>query len=282
VTDPDPRASPTVDYGALESHVDALATRFRHASPYPHLVLDGLLVPDVARALEAVFPARVDDTWTHYRHYNNNTLGLTEAAAFPPLVGRVVDELNAPRFRTLLSDITGFRNLLADDMLEGGGLHMTEAGGFLNLHADFTNHHYHRNWQRRCNLILFLNSDWRDEWGGALELWERDLSACRVRVPVRNNTAVLFETGRDTFHGYPDPLTCPAGVARRSLALYYYTEEASVLAQSTNYRARPGEPLARRALIAADRTALGFYTAAKERLGLSDRFASRLLKWFRR
>jgi hypothetical protein len=101
-------------------------------------------------------------------------------------------------------------------------------------------------------------------------------------VPVRNNTAVLFETARDTFHGYPDRLTCPPAFTRKSLALYYYTAEEHVLARSTNYRARPGETAARRALIAADRTALWIYTQVKERLGLSDRLVSRMLKRFRR
>ncbi len=282
VTSPELLASPVVEYGSLEPRADTLAATFRDAAPYPHLIFDALLRPAVARELEAEFPTGAGDNWTHYRHYNNDTLGLTDVAAFPPLLRRVVEELNSPRFTCLLSHITGYSNMLADDMLEGGGLHMTEAGGFLNLHADFTNHHYHRTWQRRCNLILFLNSDWQEAWGGALELWERDLSACRVRVPVRNNTAVLFETARDTFHGYPDKLTCPAGTARKSLALYYYTAEAKVVARSTNYRARPGESMARRALVAADRNLLRAYTVAKERFGLSDRLVSRLLKRFRR
>lgn len=272
----------TVDYEPLEARAGELSARFRGASPYPHLVLDRPLAPAVARALELEFPATIGDRWTHYRHYNNDTLGLSDVRALPPLVRRVVDELNSPRFTALLSRITGFPDLLADGTLDGGGLHMTGAGGFLNLHADFTNHHVHRRWQRRCNFILFLNSDWRDEWGGALELWERDLSACRVRVPVRNNTAVLFETARDTFHGYPDRLTCPPGRARKSLALYYYTAERTVLASSTNYRPRPGEPLSRRALIALDRNALWLYTRAKERFGLSDRLVSRVLRVFRR
>ena len=245
-------------------------------------MIDDLLRPDAALALETGFPKQVAETWTHYCHYNNNTLGLTKFDALPSPAQAAVRELNSDRFCSVLSRITGFDNLLADDMLEGGGLHMTEAGGFLNLHADFTNHHYHRRWQRRCNLILFLNSDWQEEWGGALELWERDMSTCRVRVPVRNNVAVLFETARDTFHGYPDPLTCPPGAARKSLALYYYTEEDRVEARSTNYRARPGEGLKQRVLTAADRTILNLYTRAKQTFGLSDDFASRLLRLFGR
>jgi hypothetical protein len=279
---PQNAGEPILDYQALEARVADLAPRFREAEPYPHLVIENLLRPEAATLLEADFPRRVSDTWTHYRHYNNNTLGLTKLDALPPSVQDAIRELNSERFCALLSQITGFEDLLADDMLEGGGLHMTEAGGFLNLHADFTNHHYHKRWQRRCNLILFLNSDWQDEWGGALELWERDLSRCRARVPVRNNVAVLFETARDTFHGYPDPLTCPPGAARKSLALYYYTEEEKVEARSTNYRARPGEGLKQRVFTAADRTVLNLYTRAKQAFGLSDDFASRLLRLFGR
>lgn len=271
-----------VDFEFLESRAAELRARFQGASPYPHLVFDRLLVPDVARALEAEFPTAVDDRWTHYHHYNNHTLGLTRIEAFPPLIRQVTEELNSSRFTSLLSRITGFANLLSDARLEGGGLHMTETGGFLNLHADFTNHHRHRSWQRRCNLILFLNTEWHESWGGSLELWERDLSACRVKVPVRNNVAVVFETARDTFHGYPDRLTNPRGSARKSLALYYYTEERKVLALSTNYRARPGESAGRRAMIAVDRIALRLYTTIKERLGLSDQFVSRVLRLFRR
>jgi hypothetical protein len=280
--EPGDPAGSVVDYAWLDCQAEALAARFRAASPYPHLVFDALLRPEIAQALEQEFPTAVDGFWTHYHHYNSSTLGLTRLDALPPLVRRVIEELNGPRFTDLLSRVTGFPSLLSDDLLEGGGLHMTERGGFLNLHADFTNHHYHRTWQRRCNLILFLNSDWQDAWGGALELWERDLSACGVKVPVRHNAAVLFETARDTFHGYPDRLTNPEGTVRKSLALYYYTKEARVVARSTNYRARPGESVVRRALIAADRTALRAYTAAKERLGLSDRMVSRVLKLFRR
>ena len=61
------------------------------------------------------------------------------------------------------------------DRLEGGGLHQSPAGGFLNIHADFTVHPHHRNWQRRANLLLYLNDDWKPEYGGDLELWTKDM-----------------------------------------------------------------------------------------------------------
>ena len=91
--------------------------------------------------------------------------------------------------------------------------------------------------------------------------------------------AALDEVARliglnESIHGYPDPITCPADVTRKSIALYYYTvEQQPVVPRSTNYRARPGDG-ARAALIWLDNKLLAGYSKVKRALGLSDNFAS--------
>jgi hypothetical protein len=80
---------------------------------------------------------------------------------------------------------------------------------------------------------------------------------------------LVFTTSADSFHGHPDGLTCPPDVARRSMALYYFTEEERVVRRSTNYRARPEDGW-RKVLIGADRMAVDLYDRAKRRLGVSD------------
>ena len=80
----------------------------------------------------------------------------------------MIDELNSPQFVSWLGDLTGIPDLMPDPSLEGGGMHQTQAGGFLNIHADFTMHHHRENWRRRCNLILYLSEGWMEEWGGHL------------------------------------------------------------------------------------------------------------------
>jgi hypothetical protein len=35
------------------------------------------------------------------------------------------------------------------------------------------------------------------------------------------NRAVLFDTSQNSWHGLPEPLRCPLGVTRNSLAVYY-------------------------------------------------------------
>jgi len=226
-----------------------------------------------------VFPEPNSSAWIQYKHANENKLGLTKRELFPPAIGRVVDELNSPEFLAWLSQLTGIAGLVSDETLEGGGLHQSSRGGFLNVHADFTMHHHRKNWRRRINLIVYLNERWRPEWGGALEVWDPEVTHCVAKYQPMLNHAVIFNTVDDSFHGYPDPLTCPEGVSRKSLALYYYTPEASAAraGRSTNYRARPGDTAVRAALIWADKQAVHWYSRVKETFGLSDDFASRVL-----
>ena len=95
-------------------------------------------------------------------------------------------------------------------------------GGRLGIHADF-NRHPRFDLDRRLNLLVYLNKDWREEYGGHLELWNRGMTHCEVKILPVFNRVVLFSTTDFTYHGHPDPLACPEGMTRKSLALYYYT-----------------------------------------------------------
>lgn len=262
----------------------SLTRQFRENQPYPHLHLRGFLEPDVAAELAREFPGLGTDAWTSYKHPNENKLGLTKRSLFPPRLGEVVDELNSPDFVHWLSQVTGIPGLLADDLLEGGGLHQSGPGGFLNVHTDFSMHHYHKHWRRRVNLILYLNPGWREEWGGAIELWDRDVRKCVAKVPPLLNDALIFETNDISYHGFPEPLRCPEGESRKSVALYYYTLDpgATVTGRSTNYRPRPQDGPVKSAMIWMDKLAVDLYSRAKARFGFSDEFASRVLGFLSR
>jgi hypothetical protein len=68
-----------------------------------------------------------------------------------------------------------------------------------------------------------LNKDWREEYGGHLQLWDRDVTRCEAKVLPIFNRMMVFGTTDFTFHGHPDPLQCPEGMTRKSLALYYFS-----------------------------------------------------------
>jgi hypothetical protein len=151
--------------------------------------------------MAADFPEAQSAEWIQYKHGNENKLGLSQRVLFPPSIRAVVDELNSPPFVAWLSELTGIANLIADSSLDGGGLHQVQRGGFLNVHTDFSVHHYRSHWQRRVNLILYLTPDWRDEWGGALEFWDPRMSARASQYYPRLNHAVIFNTDGQSLHG---------------------------------------------------------------------------------
>jgi hypothetical protein len=266
-----------LDYGRWETRLDELAAVYRGAEPFPHVVLDDFLVPAAADRVLAEFPAVTDGEWIHYRHVNENKHGMTDREAAGPAAAAVMAELLSARFVGLLERLTGLPALLADPSLEGGGLQQSERGGFLNVHADFTVHPHRPDWRRRVNVLLYLNPNWDDAWGGQLELWDRSMSRCVRRVSPQHNRVVIFGTDETTFHGHPDPLACPERQTRKSVALYYFSaERVRPVARSTEYRPRPGDG-AQALFIHADTLALRAYDRIKRRFGFDDRVISRVL-----
>jgi Rps23 Pro-64 3,4-dihydroxylase Tpa1-like proline 4-hydroxylase len=275
-------------YEIWESQMPPLVRQYRENHPCPHILLKDFLDPEVAHQASSQFPRAATEEWTQYKHANENKLGMAKRQLFPPALGAITDELNSPEFVAWISELTGIPNLMADPMLEGGGLHQSGRGGYLNVHTDFSMHHFHTHWRRRVNLILYLNPQWKEEWGGSLELWERaadgKMSRCAAKYLPLLNHALIFTTDERSLHGFPDPLTCPEGESRKSLALYYYTVEhdAKATAHSTDYFARPQDSWMKSATIWLDKKAVDLYSRAKARFGFSDEFASRVLGFLSR
>lgn len=171
---------------------------------------------------------------------------LSELRKMPECASTFIDYLNSSEFLFILEQITGIDKLIPDPDLQGGGVHAIEAGGFLKLHTDF-------NWNkklgahRRLNLLIYLNSDWNEDWGGSIELWNSNAEKMIFKLGPKLGKVMLFATTDYSYHGHPDPLTCPPGVWRKSIAIYYYTKERPkneiLFGESalTNYVERPGE-----------------------------------------
>jgi len=275
--EPDIEASaPVLDIERLQRDVERLHAIYQSAEPYPHIVIDDFLLPDAAAAAMAEFPPLDPEKWNNYLHVNERKFSHTDPDTWGPTLRRILEDLNSPRFVQFVGDLVGVDGLVADPSLEGGGLHQSTRGGFLNIHADYTVHPHNRKWQRRANLLLYLNDSWRPEYGGDLELWSADMKRCVEKVSPVANRALIFTTDATSFHGHPEPMGCPEGVARRSLALYYFSVEKDPVVRSTEYRARPGDG-AHSILIFADTQMLRAYDWGKRHLGISDQAASKLL-----
>lgn len=265
-----------IDVGSLTADLDETSARYAAAPPYPHIVLDDVLTPEAFAAAVQEFPGIRDPFWKGYLHVNETKYSNTLPDTWGSTLTAVAKEFVSPEFVDYLERLTGIEGLIPDWSMDGGGLHQTLRGGHLNIHADFSTHHTHENWARRVNILLYLNEEWQEEWGGQLELWDHDMTAVQGRVTPKGNRMFVFATSHDSFHGHPDPLLCPEDVARRSMALYYFTQEEQTVRRATNYRARPDDGV-RKVAIWADKKAVDLFDRAKRRLGVTDETAQRWL-----
>lgn len=234
------------------ARVEDDARSYASAAPFPHIVIDDFLDADALDAAMAEFPApeqvqdwrRADALDAQGRVAQVNKLGYSNELAFGPTLRQLVHTFHSGPFLRYLERLTGIAGLLPDPHMTGGGLHQYLPGAELRVHADF-NRLPGYGLDRRLNLLLYLNPVWNADWGGDLELWDRGMRACVQRIAPIANRCVVFSTTRDSYHGMPDPLRCPDGTTRRSLALYYYSnghpEQERGPDHSTLWQARPGE-----------------------------------------
>jgi Rps23 Pro-64 3,4-dihydroxylase Tpa1-like proline 4-hydroxylase len=211
-------------YANLKEAAARLAPQYQNAHPFPNIYLDNFFKEEVLDQVLAEFPDidKLKDK-IYYNNPNEDKLATKGDAQFGEATRKLVYYLNSQPFLEFLQEVTGIKEtLIPDPYFEGGGFHQIKPGGFLKVHVDF-HKHKRTGLSRRLNLLVYLNKDWEESYGGHFELWERDMSKSAVKILPLFNRIAMFSTTGDSWHGHPDPLSCPEGRSRKSLALYYYT-----------------------------------------------------------
>ncbi len=202
----------------------------RYDSPFDHWVVSDFLDIEHAKKLSEEFFSYDDqaEDIVHYKGWIGEKKACNRWDRFPPLTYKTFSELLTPEFTRYVSAITNIDRLIPDIGMHGGGWHMCKTGGSLATHLDYSIHPKLK-YQRKINLIIYLEEDYDPSWGGSLGLWSHNYENDKPLELVKNipplfNTAVLFDTSQNSWHGFPDPITCPEGKMRKSLAVYYVTD----------------------------------------------------------
>lgn len=227
-----------------------LTPTYNRGVPYPHIVLDNFIPTDIA-----------NQCYLNMSNYNNwgydDMLGYSEferdsqvnkfftpwsddtmnsLQSDMPVVWKVIQYLNSPMFLSYLENLTGINNIVADPTLNGGGCHYIKRGGKLSLHTDYGKHS-ENGLYRRLNLLLYLTPDWKEEWGGHLEMWRKEPRTLLKKILPSFNRAIIFNTTNKSIHGHPHPLDIPEDVGRYSIAMYYFTKDVPPNEQSDDVSA---------------------------------------------
>ena len=206
-------------FGSWINNLEQLNKNFINAQPYEHIVIDNFLNDEYISNIEKEFPENYDD-WFKYNNplevkYAYDNIGnLKKNTEFLFYI------LSSPQVINLFRKITGINNLNYDEYLHGAGIHAHPRNGKLAIHLDYEKHPISGK-ERRLNLILYLNKEWKEEWLGSTELWNQDVTECIFKSPIKFNSCLIFRTNDISWHGLPEPIKCPEGVFRKSLAYYY-------------------------------------------------------------
>ena len=235
----------SLDCYVARSIGEDLSGKYCFNEPYPHIVIDDFLPREMAEKILDRFPCGrgIDDIL-----YTNGYFGHNKRQIMPEscdgFCKSVFNFFNSRPILEFLEGLTAIDSLIGDPYFLGGGFHEISTGGKLGIHADFRiNEKIHL--ERRLNLLIYLNKDWPDEFGGCFEIWNKDMSKKKCSIKPIFNRCVIFSTGETSFHGHPDPLSTPSNVTRKSMALYYYTASKNIYSEipaySTMYHCRPAE-----------------------------------------
>jgi len=211
--------------------ITELQKSYQNNTPFPHIVIssaiDQDMLNDIAEEVNNFQPKAQKKFYGSIKKFSESKIDI-----LPKKTQKLLAFLNSDEFLKGITRITGIDNLISDPNYEGGGIHRTHKGGFLKVHTDF-NWSFELKAYRRVNVIIYLNKDWKDDWGGECEFWSYDRETEVKKVKPLFNNLVIFDTNDFTFHGHPFPLKCPKDCSRDSIAVYYYTKH-----KDSNYHKR--------------------------------------------
>jgi hypothetical protein len=220
---------------------------FGRSQPFRHICIDGFLTRSAANQAWADFPSfKVENAVNEFGAVGGKAAERNLSKVSPFYKDLYECFLSAP-FLNLMSDITGIPELLPDPKLFGGGTHENRDGQELDPHVDF-NRMEDLSAYRRLNLLIYLNPEWKAEWGGSIELHSDprhpEHNQIKAFEPIFNR-AVVFETNEVSWHGFPK-IRLPADkkhLSRKSISIYLYTKdrpaEEIVAPHATFYVQRP-------------------------------------------
>lgn len=206
------------------NNIQDLNNQFIENSPYPMIILDNFLPDGIAQQMYKECESIPDIHWSEFTR-KGSYMKECKKLEHAPVAFEFVNQMHSAPVMEWLCSLTGIKDLLPDPYITGAGYSRSFTGDSLQLHSDF-------NWNDRLklhrilNFIVYISPKWKEEWGGSLQFTDFNKTQIIQSVSPVFNRAIIWKYHRKGFHGYPDPLTCPAGISRNTFRLFYYYSNA--------------------------------------------------------
>lgn len=221
-----------------------LAEEFAHAKPCKHIVLDNFFEEEFAHALHDNFP-KFETLKVVRKSLNENKREDYHFERWHPAFGELRDFMITDEVSEFMSTLTGINGLFTNTDALGQGIHQGGKGSFLDVHIDVNVNVAKKLW-RRVNLLVYMNKDWKPEYKGDIEIWNKDMKTMAVKYPPIFNRAVIFLTDADSPHGY-EKINFPDGEYRKSYYAYFFTPmEEGVRYEDSRFLSKPYDALSKK------------------------------------
>ncbi len=215
-----------INFVAIENKLEQLAQDFATASPFSYVAIDNFADENKLYKILDTFPVPGTENLNKSRDYifAKNKYEKANFKEVSTECNQIYQDFISERFQQIICKITN-QDVFIDREFHGGGIHQGGEGSFLDMHVDFNYHPLHRNWFRNLNILLYLNPDWKQEYGGQLKLKHTQTGEYTEIEPLFNRCVIMF-TRDYTLHGY-DRISFPQGKFRRSIATYAYNLDSN-------------------------------------------------------
>ena len=207
---------------------DVLNFEFEN-SPYSHAIIDNFIKKEHIQYILS----DMNNLTINKSYYFGHESTEKHKFAFNQNLGHILEnifiELNSDEFIDIIEEKTGIKNIIRNNLnLQGAGIHKVYNNGFLCMHKDFEgyNDNLHRLLDRSINILIYMNPNWKEEYGGHLCLYDDSKNEITKKIlPILNRCVIFFTP--NNIHGHPHPLNIPENICRQSIATYYYTKNTT-------------------------------------------------------
>lgn len=230
---------------------DTTSLDYQTRKPFPYYYLDDALPRSFATNLQNEILDIPSDAFDRYNNPFEQKYTLRDKSNYPKCLTELFSYLQSDIFIKYLSNFVGHQ-LILDTTKNFHGVHIYEKGDKLDIHVDAGIHPIQK-LKKRVTLGIYLSKNWQEGYGCDLEIWEGEnaskenplLKQCVHKVAPLFNRLILFTNDDYSWHGNPEPATCPNDAKRIFVTISYLSEVTRLdcnKKQKAYFIKRPGDP----------------------------------------
>ena len=229
-------------YNKIEENKEKLREQFSGSSnKIGYFFIDDLLPEDVANEIYNAFPK--PEEMVLKKSIREDKYVAAQMNLYNPLLEEIIYAFQQEKIVKLVGEICGIKDVLPDENLYAGGISAMGNRQFLNPHLD-NSHDKDRQMWRVLNLLYYVTPNWKEEYGGNLELWPNGLKNKQITIFSKFNRLAVMATHGSSLHSV-SPVVYNG--FRCCVSNYYFSKTPLLETDSfhvTSFRGRPENKLA--------------------------------------